>query len=542
MITQNFVKKQMFRYKYQLFFILLISIVSLFIKILTTYYTGRYVDLLIYELNKGTIYKFTIILFILGITKIIIGFINSYLTVKLQTNMIFNINFDILNHIKKLPVNYFKNKDSFYLNQRISSDSNAVVSFILNVSIKVVTLIVSFVSLFIILIRLNTYITIAAIMSIPVYILLYRCFKCSLYKNTLFYKESQNRFFSYMGRQLNNISYIKINSLSEVLDKKLLNAYPTFFKSAMKYLKSSILFSSTGSIIDNVFNVFLFLYAGMEIMNNKMTVGDFIAIKGYYAMIMSNIGEFSGVLKQYPDALVSCNRLLEILNTKEDINGEQISNYISNIDVNNLRLTIDDVSILNNISYKFNKGKVYLLKGKNGAGKSTFIKCILGLYNNEFEGSIKYNNIDIKDMDMYELRKNIISVVDQDAEFFFNNIKENLELETKNTNDEYLSEYINTFKINIEKCKTCESEEFIQLSGGEKQKISIIRGLLKEPEFLIMDEPTSALDSKSVEILIEEINKIKDNKIVLIVSHDDRIFNISDEILDLDEFYLQKSC
>ena len=86
-----------------------------------------------------------------------------------------------------------------------------------------------------------------------------------------------------MGKQISNIFFIKINSLYELLNLKLLSVYPAFFSSVKKYLKSSILFSSTSSIIENIFNIFLYVFTGIEVLNNRMTIGEFIIIKGYYS-------------------------------------------------------------------------------------------------------------------------------------------------------------------------------------------------------------------------------------------------------------------
>jgi len=225
--------------------------------------------------------------------------------------------------------------------------------------------------------------------------------------------------FSFMGKQFSNIVYIKINRLYEFLNQKLMDSYPLFLNSAVKYMKASILFSSTRSIIENVFNIFLFIFAGVEVLNYRMTIGEFIIIKGYYVMVMNSLGEFAGILKLIPDARVAYNRLIEILNLDKEINCRKYLSGITKISGENIKLILHEKLILGELNFQFEKGNIYLIKGIKGAGKSSLIKCILGLYMEEMEGTIKYNENSIENLDLYNIRKNIVSVVDQDAEFFF---------------------------------------------------------------------------------------------------------------------------
>src|SRR5699024_10218795 len=119
-----------------------------------------------------------------------------------------------------------------------------VATFILNLCMKTITLAIYFISLFLILVRLDIWITIAVYLGLPIYIALYNLLRNSLYVKTLKFKEAQNRLFSFMGKQLKNISYIKLNSLYEQLNEKFKNEFPRFFLIVLKYLKTGIFFGS----------------------------------------------------------------------------------------------------------------------------------------------------------------------------------------------------------------------------------------------------------------------------------------------------------
>jgi ABC-type bacteriocin/lantibiotic exporter with double-glycine peptidase domain len=535
MTNKFFIKKYLNKYKYTITYILILNLLVLISLIITTYITGNYIDLLIEHINMSLIFKFTSVLIFLGFFEILFGYINSIKHAKLQANMVFDINFEVIKHVKKLPISFFKDKDSVYLNQRINEDSNEIVNFMLSFIINLVTYVTSFIVVFYILVKKNVFLSIFVLFSIPLYLLLYYLFEKKLYKSTMDYKEKQNRFISYLNRQLSNISYIKLNSLFKTLDNELVSEYPKFLNSLIKYYKCSYNFSSLGSMLNKLFNVFLFLYGGISIYNNKMTIGDFIVIKSYYVMLLESVYNLTNILKTYPNAKVSYDRLNSILETKNEINGKFNLESIDSIEINNLNFKYDEKNIINNFNYKFDKGNVYLIKGSNGSGKSTLLKVILGLHIDDFEGEIVYNGINIKDIDLYEIRKNIISIVDQEPLLLYSDIYRNITQNVKDIDVDFnlIKELIKEF--NLKNIGSDFKNNNITFSGGEKQKISIIRSLIKDYNVIIMDEPTSALDTNSTEYFLKKINTIKNDKIIIIISHDREIEQISDKIIYMNQ-------
>lgn len=532
-MKENLIINCILKYKYKIACLMVSCLFYMSISVAKTTYMGKYVDSLIDDFGYGSLLEFVKLLFILGMISIIVGIANQYFSAKMQANIVFDINYELLDHIKRLPLEFFRGKDSFYINQRVNTDSNVVATFILNLCMKTITLAIYFISLFLILVRLDIWITIAVYLGLPIYIALYNLLRNSLYVKTLKFKEAQNRLFSFMGKQLKNISYIKLNSLYEQLNEKFKNEFPRFFLIVLKYLKTGIFFGSLSNILENIFNIFLFTYAGVRVIDGTMTVGEFIAIQGYYKLVMSSIEEAAGLLKQYPDYKVSYARLMEIWNTPRENRGQLSLNNIYTIKVKDLELAFRDQSIFNRFSCEFKKGKIYLIKGKNGIGKSTLIKTILGLYISEMKGNIWYNDHDIKDIDLYSLRKKQIAIIDQDSEFFFDSVKENISLNIPEFNVQQVQELKSMFNLQISDQKYVSNITSAQLSGGERQKIAIIRAMLKNPQILLLDEPTSALDNKSVNILLSEIKKGKKERITIIISHDDRCDIIADEIISL---------
>lgn len=209
---------------------------------------------------------------------------------------------------------------------------------------------------------------------------------------------------------------------------------------------------------------------GNSVIKGKISIGEFLIIQGYYNLVMTKISDLANTLKQYPDAKVSYNRLLEILTTKKEKNGTIVfDDPITSIKVENLHIQFENHVIFENISFILEQGHIYLFDGENGSGKSTLMKCILGLYLEIMKGNVFYNNINIQDLNLYNTRKYKIAVVDQETIFFFDSIEENFNVCVNETDYTKYLNYIDKFEIHLpEESNNANMQSY--LSGGEKQK------------------------------------------------------------------------
>lgn len=255
--------------------------------------------------------------------------------------------------------------------------------------------------------------------------------------------------------------------------------------------------------------------------------------------MLSVISYYLNIGKSFQDSKSSFERIQELLNISEELNGEVFLENIDKIELKDITFKYGDNPILSNFNYSLKKGKIYYIKGHNGTGKSTLLNIIIGLIKEFESGSVYYNNIDMKELDIYKIRRELFSVVPQeyileDAELeeILNNITEARELKSNLQYKGVMDDVHKLIKkINIKVSKN----EKNTYSGGENQKLSIVKAILKKSEVLIMDEPTSALDIEGTEILKEILMKLKVDKIIILISHEESMEEISDMILDLDK-------
>ena len=188
--------------------------------------------------------------------------------------------------------------------------------------------------------------------------------------------------------------------------------------------------------------------------------------------------------------------------------------------------------IISNFSFEFKVNKLYCIIGPSGSGKSTLLSILSGT-NKEYEGAVYYKKINIRSLNNYTI--NNVGYVYQNYQLFDDlTALENIilpmdirKIKIDYKELDYLLKYFNVNHIKNHKVK--------DLSGGEKQRIAIIRSLIKKPDILLLDEPTSALSSNYLEKLLSYLNKIKKDKIVIIVTHDKSLASCCDELIKINK-------
>jgi ATP-binding cassette subfamily C protein len=302
----------------------------------------------------------------------------------------------------------------------------------------------------------------------------------------------------------------------------------------------SYIFTGFDNITSTLAQVLIYILGGIEVFKGNLTIGLFTVLINYFNMLMGSTRYFFNLGKTYQDSLVSHERIMELLNKEEQPNGEMTVDSINNIEIKNLSFKYEGNYIVENLSFEFQKGIIYCITGKNGSGKSTIINLILGLHINEYTGDIFYNGCNINDIDLVYSRLNNIGFTEQEPVLFEDSIINNVIMgEQEELFSSKLEVLITYFHMSecIERqpngLYTIINDQSNNLSGGEKQKLSIIRQLLKNPDVMIFDEPSSALDIGSTILFMDYLNKIKSNKIIIIVSHDEIVLDGSDEVVKI---------
>jgi len=272
-----------------------------------------------------------------------------------------------------------------------------------------------------------------------------------------------------------------------------------------------------------------------------ITLGQFFSLMFYSFFIFGPLQELGNVINVYRETEVSFNNLQNILDMKiEEIPSSPIGlDGIQNISFENVTFKHQSAQFnaVEDISFEVYKGQTIAFVGPSGSGKTTLMKLLVGLYRAK-KGQIKINGIENTLIDLNTLR-NQVGLVSQDTQLFSGSIRENLLFAAPNATEEQCYDALNKASCytilnrSEKKIDTIIGEGGMKLSGGEKQRLSIARAILRNPDIMLFDEATSALDSiteSEISQTIQEISQAKNHITILIahrlstVMHADKIF------------------
>lgn len=506
------------------------------LRILNPLIIGVYIDVLITSKNLNLVYKFIGIFLIISIISLYLNYIISISLSKLRLKLSNNLLIITIEHLNKCKISHIKTYNSSYLTQRITQDSNQVIEFLLN------NITMFFIQMFIliiesiIIIKINITFFILVIVIGVVNLLIYINNKNKLYKEKLRIIEAQNNYFSTIHEDIDNIYFIKVHAIYKEIKTRVSEKFNTYFDTFNSFVKFQSKYELTQSVPSGMINLTILLYGGIGIINNKFSIGQFTVLNSYANMILSSVTFFIQFSTIYQGFKTAYTRLEEIFEIGLEQNSCEDLDDIKHIKMVDVSLTYSDKLILNNINISFEKGNIYNIVGTNGSGKTSLLNILLNIEQN-YNGQIYYNGVDVKKLNCYKLRKEKISFVEQDTtilnDFLYKNL---ILLNDKNyctLFDKNLNENLVNLLLSVKKL---ESNKFISkstLSGGEQKKISILRSTLKNSNLIILDEPTNALDKQSIYYLKNYLNDIKSQKIIIIVSHSPTLDDIIDYTINL---------
>jgi ATP-binding cassette subfamily B protein len=265
------------------------------------------------------------------------------------------------------------------------------------------------------------------------------------------------------------------------------------------------------------------------IFKQTISPGQYFSFLFYSFFLFNPLQELGNVILSWREAEVSLGNFKRILSIPIDAKPEKPF-LLENVE----KLTFSNVSFkhltanrnaLNNISFETQTGQTIAFVGPSGSGKTTLVKLLVGLYQ-PIEGDILYNDVPSKEIDLDQLREKV-GFVTQDTQLFSGSIRENLLFVRPDATDEECMQALQRAACQSLLARasngldTVIGEGGVKVSGGEKQRLSIARALLRRPDLLVFDEATSSLDSITEEEITEtirDVSVLKDH-ITILIAH-----------------------
>ena len=513
---------------------------SLFLMIFTIIYGLYFKSLNQIILNESTaLIKYIIFLFLVSlIFKIIFNYLKDYYENHLNKNIDISVYKNFLNHLFSLPLNVIASRTSGEIITRvgeIGSIKNLFSELFVTSFLNLLVSLGSSVTLFII----NKTLTLILLAFVLIYILFSLLVSFHIYRRIKKNIEYQTVFNSVLVENINMISSTKnLNETENVLSKiesktcdLIFDNYS--FTTSLNFINffRNILYELSIFII-NTFGFFL-------IYNNKFTLIELVMFNTFVSYFIEPIKNIISLIPKYNFLRASFEKICDFIDIKEETLGNKQKFITGNINLENVSFTYNDYNhVLENVNLLIKENEKVLLKGNSGCGKSTLCKLI----NRSIEptkGNIYINDICLNDYSLRTIRDNII-YVGQKEKIFTGTIKENIML---NQNDEIKFQKI---------CKICLidlivnkrkfrynfgiSNDSINISGGEKQRIILARALMKDSKILVLDEALSETDYFMEKTIINNIIKNFPYKTLIYVSHK-KIDNLFERAINIGENY-----
>ena len=300
-----------------------------------------------------------------------------------------------------------------------------------------------------------------------------------------------------------------------------------------KQVKTMVVFNRNTPIMETLTGFMiaaLLIYSAFLIQKNELEINNFFSFLAAMMLAYQPVRALAGLNIAINQGLTAADRVLPIIDLKNEIDLNDKSPDIKitrgEIEFKDLNFKYDlenNKSALNSINLKIEGGKTTALVGMSGAGKSTILNLIPRFYNPQ-SGDIIIDDQSVKDINLYSLRKNI-SYVSQETTLFDDSIKNNILYANSNASRDELIDvckksFVSDFVDKLpQKYDSLIGENGLRLSGGEKQRLSIARAMLKKSKIILLDEATSSLDSETEEKIQNAIQLLTKDKTAVIIAH-----------------------
>ena len=531
-------------YTPQLLLALFCIVLSSVCNLLPSLLTGRIIDEGLIGRNLRALIFYIALSFSVTLGANLIGVAESYLNNWIAQHITFDMRNRMYKHLQQMPQSFFTTNNQGDIITRMTSDIDGVKSVITNTFSSIlsnsITLIVALIAMY----QKNWILATVGVLVIPLFVLPTR--KAGKTRWTLT-REAQEA-----NDEINGILNETMSVSGQLLVKLFCREdyeYGRYEAANRRMIDLNIKESMAGrwfrvvmSTFSNIGPMLLYLVGGILIIrhNSSLSVGDITVLVALLGKMYMPVNSLLNIQVDWMRAMALFTRIFDYFDMPVEIrsvsNASVPAKSTGRVEFFHVSFSYDkEREILHNVSFKLDEGKSIAIVGPSGSGKSTIINLIPRLYEAD-RGIVMFDGVDVKRLDLGYLRKNV-GVVSQETYLFNGTIRDTLLYAKPDATEEEM----------IEACRKANILDFIEsqekgldtmvgnrglkLSGGEKQRISIARVLLKDPALLIFDEATSALDSISEKKIQEAIDPLIESRTSILIAHRLSTILAADEII-----------
>lgn len=478
-------------------------------------------------INFTKIRNIIIFLLILYIISAIFAVIQGWIMNKVSQRTGYELRKRLIEKMKKLPMKYFDDKSTGEVLSIITNDVDNLTQGLNQVSTQVISSVITVVGILIMMFSINFVMTIVSLLVLPF----------SLVMMASISKKSQKHFKNqqdYLAKVNGNIeemygeqSIVKVFNAEDKMIKNFEENNNVLYESAWKSQFLTGLMHPIMIFVSNIGYAVIALLGGYYTIKGRLSVGSIQSFISYNKQFTHPLGQVAQIANMLQSMIASSERVFNFLESEEEIDDgkkELPESIKGEISFDHVKFGYDEnKTIIKDFSIDVKPGQKIAIVGPTGAGKTTIVKLLMRFYETN-DGKITVDGIDIKDLKRNDLRS-MFGMVLQDTWLFNGTIKDNLKYGNLDATDEevikaakeaYVHHFIETQSDGYD---MVINEETTNISGGQKQLLTIARAILADPKILILDEATSSVDTR-IEILIQKaMDKLMKGRTSFIIAH-----------------------
>ena len=483
-------------------------------------------------------------------------FISNRLLVNISQGVLKDIRNQMFSHMQTLPISYFDNNTHGDIMSHYTNDTDTLMQMISQSLPNLVSSIITIIAVLFGMLHLSIILTLIVIIGVIVMLIVSKNVASKAGKYFVEQQDSLGKLNGYIEEMIDGVKVVKVFTHEEIAKKDFDKVNSLLCENATKANIHANTLMPIMHNIGNVVYVIIAIVGGLLAINNKgLTLGAIASFLSLSKSFMNPIGMMAGQVNSIIVALAGASRIFSLMDEKSEENDGKIklvyatlkdnelvesNNYtgcwawkLSNKELIELKgdVRFNDVTfgynsdkmVLKDINLYAKPGQKIAFVGATGAGKTTITNLINRFYNIN-EGSIKYDGINIKDINKKDLRKSL-GIVLQDTNLFTGTIMENIKYGNHKA----------TFEDVIKAAKLANADSFINLlpdgyntvlkgngsnlSQGQRQLLAIARSALLNPPVMILDEATSSIDTRTEKIVQDGMDKLMENRTVFVIAH-----------------------
>lgn len=487
---------------------------------------------IIENINKYGEFKVLMYMVAVIISLFLLKNLSNYLAMFYSTYMrngvLRDIRNDLYRKVVQFPLAFYSEKRKGDTISRLSGDVDEVKNSVLSVLEMIVREPLTIIFTLIAMLLISAKLTLFVFLFLPISGFIISKIGKSLKKGSLKVQQEQGVFLSILEETMGGLRIIKAFHAENLFQKKFEDSNQRFYIHSNYVMNKQNLASPVSELLGIITIGVLLVFGGYLVFIDKTLEASFFI--GYISLAYNILTPAKAIAKasySIKRANGSAQRILELLeaeNTITDIeNPVQKEGFDGTISIKNISFKYEDQYVLKDFSLEIPKGKTVAFVGQSGSGKSTIANLLTRFYDVN-KGSIEIDGVDIRNISKQSLR-GLMGIVSQDSILFNDTVGNNIKLGKPDATDAELmeaSEISNSYEFikNLpDGFDTNIGDGGGKISGGQKQRLSIARAVLKNPPIMILDEATSALDTESERLVQDALEKMMKNRTSIVIAH-----------------------